>query len=65
MVRNVKLWNDYGHVKRFRAQETDLNSIIFQNRDGTKTMYYFAYPVKYTDELGVTRRQAKQCYRLY
>ena len=40
------------HVHRLRAQEEDLNSVVFQNRDGTKTMYYFTQPVKYEDENG-------------
>ena len=31
-----------GHVNRLWEQEEDLNTVIFQNRDGTKTMYYFA-----------------------
>lgn len=41
-----------GHVNRLWEQEDDLNSIVFQNRDGTKTMYYYNYPVKYKDESG-------------
>ncbi len=40
------------HVNRLWAQEDDLNTIIFQNRDGTKTMYWFDQPVKYVDENG-------------
>jgi len=40
------------HVKRLYKQETDLNSIIFQNRDETKTMYNFTEPIKYIDENG-------------
>jgi hypothetical protein len=41
-----------GHVNRMRSQESDMNTVIFQNRDGTKTMYYFAEPVKYVNEAG-------------
>ena len=40
------------HVNRLWKQEEDLNTIIFQNRDGTKTMYWFDQPVKYVDENG-------------
>lgn len=40
------------HVNRLWEQETDLNSIIFQNKDGTKTMYYFEEAVKYVDKNG-------------
>ena len=41
-----------GHVNRLWQQEEDLNSIVFQNRDGTKTMYSYNYPVKYKDANG-------------
>lgn len=41
-----------GHVNRLWKQEEDMNSIVFQNRDGTKTMYYYNYPVKYKDANG-------------
>ncbi len=41
-----------GHVNRLWEQEEDLNSIVFQNRDGTKTMYYYAEPIKYKDKAG-------------
>lgn len=44
-----------GHVHRLREQEEDVYSIIFQNRDGTKTLYYFAEAVKYIDEDGTVR----------
>ena len=36
-------------------QEEDLNSIVFQNRDGTKTMYYYPDAVKYVDSDGLVR----------
>lgn len=41
-----------GHVNRLWAQEPDLNSIVFQNTNGTKTLYHYSYPVKYIDENG-------------
>jgi len=40
------------HVKRLYEQETELDSVIFQNRDGSKTLYSFATPIKYEDENG-------------
>ncbi len=43
------------HVNRLWEQETDLNTIMFQNRDGQKTMYYYGVPVKYNDENGITK----------
>lgn len=41
-----------GHVLRLRELEEDLNTIVFQNRDGNKTLYYFDQPVKYVDKNG-------------
>ena len=41
-----------GHVNRLWEQENDLNTIVFQNRDGTKTAYHYSDPVKYTDKNG-------------
>ena len=40
------------HVHRLREQESDLSTVIFQNRDGTKTMYCFDELVKYRDANG-------------
>ncbi|MBQ8174157.1 MAG: RICIN domain-containing protein [Clostridia bacterium] len=40
------------HVNRLREQETGLNSIMFQNRNGGKTEYIFNSPVKYVAEDG-------------
>ena len=41
-----------GHVNRLWEQEEDLNTVVFQNRDGTKTAYHYSDPVKYTDKNG-------------
>ena len=49
-----------GHVNRLWEQEEDLNSIVFQNRDGTKTMYYYNYPVKYKDVNGKIRDKSNK-----
>ena len=38
----------YQHVNRLYEQEPDLYTVIFQNRDGSKTVYVFAQPVKST-----------------
>ncbi len=48
------------HANRLREQETDLNSILFQNRTGNKTMYYFDTPVKYIDKNGVVRDKSNK-----
>ena len=38
-----------GHILRLKEEEPDLNTVIFQNRDGTRTAYQYAYPVKYIE----------------
>lgn len=48
-----KLVAEYDHVKRLYDQEEDLNTVIFQNRNGTKTMYYYPTPIKYYNADGV------------
>ncbi len=35
------------HIERLYSAETDLNTVIFRNIDGSKTMYIYDYPVKY------------------
>ncbi len=41
-----------GHVNRLKSRETNLNTVVFQNNDGTETTYIFIQPVKYVDENG-------------
>jgi hypothetical protein len=39
------------HVERLHTEEGEnLNTLIFQNEDGTKTMYIYDHPVKYRDD---------------
>ncbi len=45
----------YGYIDRVRAEETDLNTLVFKNQDGTNTMRVFNHPVKYVDENGITK----------
>lgn len=40
------LANARGHVNRLYEQEPDCYTIMFQNRDGSKTVYIFSCPVK-------------------
>ena len=35
-----------GHVNRLYLQEPDDRTVMFQNRDGSKTVYLFSHPVK-------------------
>ena len=44
-----------GAVERMRAEETNMSSIIFRNADGTRTMYMYGLPVKYTALDGTVR----------
>ena len=41
-----------GHVNRLWAQEQDLSTLVFQNKDGTKTAYHYSDPAKYKDKNG-------------
>ena len=41
------------HIQRLYDEEgDDLNRVVFQNADGTQTMYLFDFPVKYLDADG-------------
>ena len=44
-----------GYVARLASQESNLNTLVFQNRDGSCTMRLYAHPVKYVTEGGETR----------
>lgn len=44
-----------GHVNRLKAQETSLNVVTFQNRDGNKSSYVFSKPIKYRSAEGEVR----------
>lgn len=45
---------EHGHISRLSDEET-LNTLVYLNRDGTKTKYIMDYPVKYVDENGDTK----------
>ncbi len=44
-----------GHVNRLYAQETSLQTVIFQNQNGSKTSYIFDKPVKYITTDGIIK----------
>lgn len=44
-----------GHVNRLYEQETDLQTVIFQNQSGNMTAYIYDRPVKYIDANGTVR----------
>ena len=44
-----------GHVSREKSRESGLDDIVFQNSDGSYTMYVYDQNVKYIDENGETK----------
>ena len=44
-----------GHSARKKADEKNLNSFVFENVDGSNSLYLFSYPVKYIDDDGNIR----------
>ena len=52
---NTKDIEEKGHVERLRSEEKDLHSAVFQNSDGTQTVYFFGTPIKYIDDDGNTK----------
>ena len=44
------------HVARLKNQE-QMDTYVFQNRDGTRTVYFMGGPVKYRDENGIIREK--------
>jgi RHS repeat-associated protein len=46
---------EQGYIQRLYNEEQDLYSYLFGNEDGTKTRFYYQYPVKYIDENGIIR----------
>ena len=53
MTREIAEKN--GHTIRLYGQESDLNSVVYLNGDGTQTMYCYSQPIKYVDAEGVIR----------
>ena len=41
-----------GHCERLYDEEESLDSAVFQNSDGTKSLYVFDYPIKYYNQNG-------------
>lgn len=44
--------DEKGYIGRVREEEKNLNTFVFENSDGTKTIRVFDYPVKYEDKDG-------------
>lgn len=44
-----------GTVRRLYGEEEDLNTVLFENNDGTRTAYMYSVPVKYVAPDGTTR----------
>ena len=56
--------DENGHVERLYGQETDLNTIVFGNANGTETAYVFDEPVKYVTSDGEIRDKSNSLYNL-
>lgn len=41
--------SEYGHTARVFTAESDMNEICVLNEDGSNSVYFFDYPVKYVD----------------
>ena len=41
-----------GHCERVYDEEENLDSAVFRNSDGTRSLYVFDYPIKYYDQNG-------------
>lgn len=44
-----------GTIRRLYEEEADLSTILFENNDGTRTLYMYGVPVKYVAPDGTTR----------
>ncbi|MBQ8382407.1 MAG: hypothetical protein IJX47_04285, partial [Clostridia bacterium] len=49
-----------GLVGRVKDAERDLHSVVFENTDGSLTLYYYNDPVKYVDEDGLVRDKSNK-----
>lgn len=49
-----------GSVNRLYEQESSLNSVLYQNKNGTKTLYQFSTPVKYKDSDGKIKDKSNE-----
>lgn len=56
------LVEEKGHIERLYDQETDLNTVVFGNSDGTETAYIFDEPVKYVDSNGEIKDKSNTLY---
>lgn len=54
--------NTRGLISRVKSAENDLHSVVFGNKDGGYTLYYYSEPVKYVDEYGVIRDKSDSFY---
>ena len=52
-IISASLIEEKQHVNRLYEQEPDVFTIMFQNRDGGKTVYVFSHPVKTVSPSGV------------
>lgn len=53
---NEEAFREKNHVSRVPGEET-LSSYVFQNADGSRTVYFLDEPVKYVDSAGIVREK--------
>lgn len=51
-----------GNIVRLQNEEPDLNSIVYLNHDGTKSLYYFQEAIKYVDSSGHVKDKSDKLY---
>lgn len=57
-----ELITEKGHIARLYDKETDLDTIVFSNQDGTETIYIFDEAVKYVDSNGIVADKSNLLY---
>ena len=53
-----------GHKERLYSEEKEMNSAVFLNEDGTKSLYVFTEDVKYTDKDGNVRDKSNRLSKI-
>jgi hypothetical protein len=63
-IVGIDMVRSNNHVERLTHLETDLNTVVFRNADGTNTMYLFNEAVQFVDENGATRDKSNRLHRV-
>jgi len=60
IAKEVVQANNNAH--RLYDQELNLNTALFANTDGSETLYYFEYPIKYVDAAGFVQDKSNELF---